>query len=174
MEAITLARPHRQAADFDSALADYQRAHSEFDRLWALHSAAAEAWFCECPRQDEYFDEHKLGIGMSRERVIQRLQINAIIKGADPEDPAIATIADAFMAYQNRNADAKDRLGVDRLEDKASDYGEAEFFPARERLMATPAPDTAALLLKLEIAAVSTDGDHIESVLADARRLLEA
>lgn len=173
METATLERPIGQA-DFYTAAAVHDACRAEFDRLWALSSAACEAWDIDCPRVGSFFEEHHLGIGMSRERVVRTLESNAFLKGQLPDAVAVEALADEFMAYQNRHTAIAERLKVDQLETDAADYGESHYFPARDRLMAIPAPDHAALLAKIEIAATSLDDQHLEHVRQDARRLLGA
>lgn len=156
---------------WNRAFSRYQRTNAEFDRLWSLYEQASEAWERDHPRIDRYFNEDKLGIGMSRERVIDRLRVNHWVKGEAGDEEAIRAHADEFMAYQERHEQTKKLHRVDEWEEQASAYGEAHYFPARTALMAVPAPDTEALLVKMGIAAESGDEDFMASCYADARRL---
>lgn len=187
--ALALVTTDRSA--WDSALARYQHAKSTFDRLWEEASAAEESWDAACPREARYFDKYNLGIGMNRERAFselryqlcQRAGINGLVisppqrrKECEAKLDAIGKeaerIADEFMTYQQRHADTKRSCRVEETTDAAHDYGEQHFFPSREALMRLPAPDQAALLVKMEISTRSLDDEHAESTLADARRLL--
>jgi hypothetical protein len=80
-------------------------------------------------------------------------------------------IADEFMAYQAHHKSEERRLRLDELREQENGYRE-HFLEARDALMGMPAPDTEALLFKLEVAAISCEDDHIESCLADAKRLI--
>ena len=166
---FTLDRQTQQAISFESARTRYEQACAEFDRLWAVAYAAEEAEELECPRVDHYFDEYKLGIGMSRERVVETLRWYAY-RGARPVD--VDATADEFMAYQESHKECHERHRTEELNDAASEYGETHYFPARAALMAAPAPDAEALLLKMEIAATWADEPFVDSCFADVRRLL--
>ena len=80
-------------------------------------------------------------------------------------------IADEFAANLKRSADLKKHFRVDEHWDRMKAYQPA-FDEARDTIMKIPAPHVAALLIKIEIAAISLDHKHADLVLADARRLL--
>ncbi len=80
-------------------------------------------------------------------------------------------IADEFMAYKARSAEAKRLYRCKELAEQRSAYL-PRYVEARDALIAVAAPDNGGLLTKLEIAAESLDDEHAESALADARRLL--
>lgn len=172
---------------WNKALAEYQRAQAEHDRLWAAFNDAEERCGKACPRVDHYFDEYKLGMGMKRETVLMNLTVElsrqrakafALLDEAGKREACLQIradcerIADEFMAYQARDRATQERCRIDDLNEVAAEFGERHYFPARERLMETPAPDTAALLVKMGIAAQSGDEDHMERCHADAVRLL--
>lgn len=164
-----------KAADrsaWNTALAHYQRAHAEFERLWSMHEAAENACERECPRIASFFDKDKLGIGMSRERVIERLRFNHWATGEAGDEGALRQRADEFMAYQEHHERVRKLHRVDEWEEQASAYGKAHYFPARAALMAVPAPDTDALVVKIGIAAGAYEDDFVKSCHTDAKRLL--
>lgn len=170
-DTATLERPNRQAIAFEVARTKYECAKAEYDRLWAIHNSAEESDDQDCPRIDAYFDEYKLGIGMSRERVVDALRWYALRSGK-PVDVEAATAE--FMLYQARHKESRARHRIDELNDHARAYGEEHYFPAREALMALPATDTEGLLLKMEVAATWSDEPFVDSVFADVRRMLAA
>lgn len=157
---------------WNAAFDHYQRTHAEFERLWSLHKAAENAWERDCPRDASFFDQDKLGIGMDRDRVIDTLRVNYWTKGREADEEAVRARADEFMAYQERHKQTRKLHGVEESEEQAVAYGEAHYFPAREALMAVPAPGTDALLIKMEIAAGAGDEEFMDSCYADAKRLL--
>jgi hypothetical protein len=73
-------------------------------------------------------------------------------------------LADAVMGD---DGDFGDEAGWARLKARIP-----HFQAARDDFMQVPAPDQAALLVKLEIWAESLGSDHAEATIADARRLL--
>ena len=154
---------------WEEALAHYDRVRSVHSALWGLSDAAQEAVEATTPdRIDHYFDVYGLGIGLSKPRIEEALK-HYVWRTGNQLD--VAKVASDFDAYQTLFIAARERFETDRLYRQASDHN-ATFSAVRDRLMAIPAPDTAALLLKIETAAVSLDEEHADSVLADARRLL--
>lgn len=81
-------------------------------------------------------------------------------------------LTDDAVAYGKRFDEVRRRLRIDELYGAATKYRDEVFFPARNALMAIPAPDARALLAKFEIAATSLEEEHLEGCLADAKRLL--
>lgn len=158
---------------WNAALSRYQRTNAEFERLWSLHDKAEVACERDCPRVDRYFDAYKLGFGMGRDRVecFLRLYNTGARLNGKPQLDTAAT-ADEFMAYQEHHQGIRKLHRVDAWEKEASDYGQAHYFPARTALMAVPAPDTDALLVKIGIAAEAYDDEFMECCYADAKRLL--
>jgi hypothetical protein len=186
-DVITRERTDGQAIRWEVAKTKYELAQDEFDRLWQLHYDAEESL---PERVDFYFDELKLGIGMRRDdarrAIITALSIQTFGNnggpkpGTDAYEAKLVEIADEanriaaeFMAYQEDIQAERTRLRVEELRQDAIEYGEAHYFPARHALMQTPAPDFAALLVKMGIAARWADEPFVDSALADAKRLLE-
>jgi hypothetical protein len=163
------ASPAVDRTAWDRVFASYQRARARFDALCARWEAEDEARGEALPeRVDRYFDDYRLGMGMNRETVLFWLRIYA-------SNPAhsldVEATADEFMEYQRLNAEISSRFRVDELYQEMSDYLPA-FNEARNAMMEVPAPDKAALLVKIENASISLCEDHAEATLADARRLL--
>ena len=159
-------------ASWDAAFASYSEANRQFDEAIDRHTEAEEAASAVCPREDEYFDTYRLGIGMNRERVVSALQLyNASRVEQDRID--VNSIAEGFMALQQRHVAANQKFRVNDLDEAVAALSPA-FMATRDALMLLPAPDQSALLAKIEIAFRSLDYDHAESALADAKRMLTA
>ena len=154
---------------WDAAFARYQRANAKHIALVDAHSQAEEAHSVAHPRKDIFFDEYRLGIGMTYERAVETLNFYSIIKKRPINAKAIA---EEFMAYQHEDKELSRRFKLDELDDAVTEHLKSEYLPARDALMQLAAPDAAGLLAKIEIATVSLENDHAESMLADARRLL--
>lgn len=164
----TLDRPNEQLA-WNEALARFRTVdavHDELARRW--EDACNEADEATPDRIDRYFDTFKLGIGMKRDDVEFWLR-QYVARTGDVID--IAGTADDFDQYQQLILAARERFEVERLWRELRAH-QPDFDRARDDLMAVPAPDHEALLIKLQITAMSLDEDHAESTLADAKRLL--
>ena len=153
---------------WDKALAEFRHVDSTFNALIDRSDAAQEAAGEAHPRVDRYFDEYRLGMGMSRDRVVYWL--HHYVLGTKSNIDVQAT-ADEFMAYQDEARKVSERFSVKRLDEACEAY-RPTYFQARDALMALSAPDNEGLLIKIELSMQSLDGDHAESTLADARRLL--
>ncbi|TMJ19544.1 MAG: hypothetical protein E6G92_07145 [Alphaproteobacteria bacterium] len=162
------AAPDRR--DWDQALATFREVESDHDRLWGRSERADEAAEANRPaRIARYFEDYRLGIGMKRQDVESRLR--AYNTGRSEGRIDVARTADEFDAYQRQILEVNERFQTDRLFNEASAHNPI-YKAACDALMSAPAPHTAALLIKLEIAAISLDDEHMESAVADARRLL--
>lgn len=158
------------AARWDAALAAFREVERQHKVLWDRWEAACDAAAdCTPERVARYFDDYRLGIGMSRNDVEYWLRLYNT--GRTDRRIDVGSTADEFMTYQQKFLDAHERYQTDRLYNEAQAQNPA-YQEARDALMAVPAPTIAALLVKIEIAAVSLDDDHADSMLADARRLL--
>jgi hypothetical protein len=187
--AAAVARFAQERRAWDAAFAVYERTRWEFQRLCNVHSVLEE----QLPgRVDRYFDDLGLYIGAKREDAVSAARMalwrrefgttGLILYPADAriqQESRQAEIlieaertADEFMAYQEHCERERERLGVDDADDAASIYGETHYFPARDALMDVPAPDEAALLIKLMVALESLSDAHADSTLGDARRLV--
>lgn len=149
------------------AFAQFNKVNAAFDEAINRHAEAEEAAGDEHPREDRFFVTYGLGMGMSRQRVLDTLDWRNRITGKEAE-----AIADEFMAYQERSREVDRRHGIDELDKRIEELREP-WRAAREALMAIPAPDTDGLLVKLEIAFASLCTDHADNALADAKRLLQ-
>jgi len=157
---------------WDAAFALYREANSHFDEAIDRHAEAEGLAGAACPRVDVFFDKYRLGMGMNRSRVVENLQYyNVRNDRANRID--VEAVADDFMAFQERSKAAEQRFCVGELEE-AIEASRPAFHETREALMRVSAPDTAALLVKIEIAFCSLDTDHADSTLVDAKRLLAA
>ena len=175
---------------WDAEYARFKAVDVEYDRRILAEEEAREAVDAECPREDRFFDEYDLRMGMKREAVVwharhavaEREGFNGLVlfpkesavisnRKADALRAEAERIADEFMAYQERHNEAWERHGVDGLREVAEEYRPL-WFAARDRFMAVPAPDVEALLVKLQIAGTWVDDDYVTSSFEDARRLL--
>jgi hypothetical protein len=155
--------------EWERELAAFRKVEAAHDEIWSRWERAEELLSAAGPeRIDRYFDDYKLGIGMKREAVVYRLKVYAASIG---EDMDIEGTADAFMTYQSECTAQREKFRTDAFF-AAGKAHQPTFNRARDALMEIPAPNTAALLVKIEIAAASLDDDHAEAMLADARRLL--
>jgi len=173
LSAPTIAKtlPASRAA-WDSAFAHWSIVQAKYDAVCDRFSAAEEAWGDAQPRIDRYFDVYGLNTRMERghvEGALQMYNTRQRVGGGTQID--IQQVADEFGAYLKRSADLRRHLRVEEYWDRSEAY-RPTYFEARDRLMNIPAPDLAALLVKIEIAAVSLDDEHADSMLTDARRLL--
>lgn len=170
MATDTLQNESALATSWDEALARFREVDTAFNEALDRHSKAENSADDECPREARFFDTYRLGMGMSRQRVIDELRWYSDRTGGRINEHELA---DKFEAYQARSQEAAKRHSVDEL-DKRIDELKEPWRAAREAIMAIPAPDTAALLVKLDIAFTSLCTDHAEIAMADARRLLAA
>lgn len=174
-------------AAWTTAYARFQAVNAEYDRRIAAEEKAGEAVDAACPRIDRYFDEYNLGFGMSRETALGNAEYSVAARAADAAgagDPMTDAqikalykecprVVDEFMAYQERHEEACRLYGLKALQEQVTAY-RATYFEARDALMAVPAPDADALLVKMEIASTWLDDPYAESAFDDARRLLGA
>lgn len=164
-------RPGRAA--WDRAFAHWVPVETRFNALHDRFNAAEEAWGeAGDPRVGRYFDEYHLNMLMERGHIEGALAMHNTrqrVTGGDQID--VKQTADEFEAYRTRSTDLRKHFRVDEYWDHATVY-RPTYYEARDRIMAVPAPDIPALLVKIEIAAVSLDNEHAESMLVDARRLL--
>ena len=131
-------------ASWDAAFASYSEANRQFDEAIDRHTEAEEAASAVCPREDEYFDTYRLGIGMSRERVVSNLQFyNA--RNIEQDRIDVDAITASFMAFQQRHCAANQKFRVNDLDEAVAALSPA-FMATRDALMLLPAPDQAALL----------------------------
>ena len=172
MGATALRTAISDTRDWDAAFAQWSSVHGRYDALCDRFNAAEEAHGEAHPRVDRYFDDYRLNTVMERGHVEGSLSMynnrQRLTGGAQID---VQQVADEFFAYLKRNADSREHF---RLEES---WGRVQanrpaYFEARECIMGVPAPHLAALLVKIEISAISLDEGHAEAVLADARRLL--
>lgn len=143
-----------------------------YTKLCDAHDAADEAAEAALPRVDGFFDEYRLGMSMKRDAVEFHLQLyNTRERVAGKPQIDIAATAEEFERYRREHEAIARRFRVKELDQRCQQCLPT-YRSARDALMAVPAPDQAALLIKMEIATVPLDEEHAESALADARRLL--
>ena len=155
--------------EWDRALAQFRAVEREHDELYRVHEQAEEAAHALVPeRPDQFIDEYRLGIGMDRQQIGMRLYM---YQGMNKQELDIPRITEEFDAFQQRVLAARRRCSTEETWAACQDYQPA-FQQARDALMAVASPDTKALLIKIEIAAMSLDCDHAEAMRVDAQRLL--
>ncbi len=167
MATDTLQNDSALATPWNEAFARFRELMAAFDKALDRHSKAENA-ADDCPREARFFDTYGLGMGMSRRRVIDALRWYGDRTGDRINDQEVA---DEFEAYQARSKDAAKRHNVDERQERIEELQEP-WGAARDAIMAIPAPNTGALLVKLDIAFGSLFTDHAEIAMADARRLL--
>lgn len=169
---------HKVVARYRTAVANEQRISAHCD---ALYKAANRV----CPRRDEFFSRYNLGRGEDRKRNVHAAYMTLLIersKGkAFTEEQVKQTIADAeavvvdfdqWAVAHDQAFSAHDALVPQQ--DAAFD----EVTAARTALIKTDAPDTAALLFKIELLATyledveSEDAEPGCNLRRDAQRLL--
>ncbi len=177
---------------WDAEFARFQRVRAEYDRLCDAEATADEAAGESVPREARFFDTYGLYMGDDREAAVRSITAACCSRDfgrqrgiplypkheREAYEAKLAEInaeaervADEFMAYNARTKEAERLHRCKEWAEQRKAYL-PRYLEAREALMALPAPDNAALLAKLEIAAESLTDDHAESALADARRLL--
>ncbi len=195
MSAAIAATPHDAQTNrsaWDKEFARFQRVKAEYDRLCDAETAADEAAGEAVPREARVFDAYGLYMGDRREAAVRSITAACCARDfgrqrgiplypkheREAYEAKLAEInaeaervADEFMTFKARAEEAKRRYRCKELAEQRKAYL-PRYLEAREALMVLPAPDNAALLTKLEIAAESQTDEHAESALADARRLL--
>jgi hypothetical protein len=178
------------AALWRIVLSDYQSVEAEYQRLSVEYEAKSAAYQAECGEPNPDFETYGLGRfgNDSREKQIRNVEIAIIIKDYVGTEPSAddfaeiarkaATLVDEHKAYLAHRDEAFARtIGqIDKPWEAALD----KVFHARAKLLKTPAPDTSAVIYKLDLLAplmVENDEEDAEAVSAirdDARRLFGA
>lgn len=157
---------------WDMVYPEWEAVRQKFDALVNRFDAAEEAYGDASPRVDRYFNDYGFNMGMERGHMEGALAMyNTRMRVAGRPKVNVQQVADEFDAYRRRDADRRKHFRVNEYWDAVTAY-RPTFFEARDRIMDVPAPTIAALLIKIEIAAISLDDDHAGAMLADARRLL--
>ena len=86
-------------------------------------------------------------------------------------DKALAEYRKVHVRHTELYGDIDETMHDDAQWAKAQAYNPT-FDAARDKMMETPAPHLAALLVKIEVTAISLDDEHAELTADDARRLL--
>lgn len=180
------------STDWAEAVHNYERAQAEREKAGEAHNAAEEAYLSETRCGVDYHDEYGIKYtSRTKEEVLADLRYyparaaaKAASEGKKLSDEQIGElyrdipcIADDFLAHQQFRAEANERHRVTELDD-AYTLASSAFWEARRTLLATPAPDTAALLFKLEMLAMDMreaaveDAESVEAIHDDAKRLL--
>ena len=157
---------------WDRAFGHWRAIQQKYDGLCDRFNAAEEAWGDASSRIDRFFEQYQLNTSMKRGYVEAQLKLyntRARLTGGAKID--VQKVADEFDAYRKRSADLRAQFRVDEYWDQSAQY-RPTYFEARDRIMQIPAPHVAALLVKIEIAAISLDNEHADLMLADAQRLL--
>ncbi len=192
--ASTAARSSVESVDrsvWDKEFARFQRVKAEYDRLCDAETAADDAAGEAVPREARFFEQYGLYMGNDRKAAVRAITHACYRRDLGQRgyplypqrereafDAKMAEInaeaervADEFITFKARTEEAKRRYRCKELAEQRSSYL-PRYVEARDALIAVPAPDNAALLTKMEIAAESLDDEHAESALLDARRLL--
>ena len=163
-------------------VAEYEQAHTQFECNWAAYEAAEKAAEAESPTRHDFRETYGLRVGMTREdaliavdrRIDRRERLDAG-QGDFPDAKVVGMateaerIVDEFFAYVAAHSAAHDRHRVEELRRQHQDFVGEVFDPAREKLLATPAPDATALAFKAEILAKMYD--EAEGLRDDCKRL---
>jgi hypothetical protein len=187
-------RPVSRAA-WDTRLGRLQAIQAEYDEINAAHSAAFDAAEAECPREEEFFRRYNLGCyddkARGRERnertaawAIYSERLAALVRSGSERrnltDEEIEEakrdaekVVDRFDAWCTARDEAHDRHHCDQWERRFDALFDRRY-KAQEAVLATPAPDQTALLVKFDILTAMMDGEQdlsrVELLQADARR----
>ena len=175
-------------------VAEFEQAVVVENRVGAELDAATAAWNEAVPDRTDEFLAYGLNRysapaerdAAARDRLIRSTEMQVAMvdyKGRSPltaDDFAeiarkATTLVDDFLAWIALDREATPRIYGDVQErfDEACDKRTA----ATSKLLATPAPDTSAMIFKLELLAVimrehlADDADEIEAIRDDAKRL---
>lgn len=175
---------HPETEAWCAAFSRYQSEEAAYDRAAADYSATCETYYRESPDRTEEFAAYGLRFGKDREQLIRNAEVAIAIRDykghhISPELFDAATeeatrVVDAFLAYRKQHSEAFERIvePAERKHDAAVDARHK----AREALLNTPAPDGAAIAVKLDVLAAIMEGDqnyeYVAPIRADARRLL--
>jgi hypothetical protein len=163
------ATPAADTRHWDAALAEYRRVFDAHSAAWDAYWTAQEAAFDDSPPFPEHLSKRFfLTPSMEPDMVKIFVRTAADVPG-QPFD--IDAVVAEWEAHRSGRAAANAFHRTVEL-DAAATAWSVPFHTARDGLMAIPAPTTAALLVKIEIASTSLDDDHADATLADARRLL--
>lgn len=175
---------------WDRAVAHLRAAQSEYERIDPLRSAAFEAAEAECPRRAEFFSRYNLGCYDDQEKgrewnfaaahiTVVTERTAALRRALTPEEAKDATaqakrIVDEFDDWVRRRGRAHARHDCEALEARFNAVVDRHY-DAQDALLATEAPDHAAVLAKLEILVSMMDGQddqkRVVAIRDDARRL---
>lgn len=180
------------AALWRIVVAEYERAKIAQDRTGEAHNAAEEAASADVPPCRDFAAECGIRRALNtREEVLEALRYYPAFLAAkaageskplsDAEADAayadIPRIADEYMANLQANKEADEKHRCKELQE-AFDAACSAIWDARDKLLATPAPDAEALLFKLDLLVTDMDeGDEqdapaVRAIRDDARRIL--
>ncbi len=161
--------PKSGHSEWNAALAVYKDADRKFDAAWDRYNQIEDMAAAATPnRPDHLFDTLNLNMSMSRREAEAMLQFH-MLNTVDQID--IAATLNELDAYRAAMEAARKSFNLADEQAAASALSEPLCL-ARDALMGIPAPDTAALLIKIEITSHCISDEHAEITLADARRLL--
>jgi hypothetical protein len=177
---------------WDDALGAYEREKSAYDGVAAEYHAACADYDAAVADRSAEFAEYgltRLAATYSRDHAMLRAEISIVMrdyKGRSerltPEElgsvrAKAASVADAFLEWTATWS--AERLKLDPAE-KDHDAACDKLWNVRKMLLGTPAPDTQALLFKLDVLASlmaecdSEDAEPVALIRDDTRRLLGA
>lgn len=188
---LTLSPQTKQPA-WAEALEDYQAETVAYAAVSAEHSAAAAEYNASVShRADEFaqFGLQRWSDPNNRDSLMMRVEVSIIMRDfkgrRDPLTPEelgsirrrAAIVADDFIQWAAAwDAAAKKFEPSEKKFDEAAD----KLFAARKRLLSTPAPDSDAMLFKMNLLLAymrdcdAEDVSHVASIVADAQRLVGA
>jgi hypothetical protein len=169
---------------------------SEFEAEKAAYQIVSDDYSARCREHDAMNFAEKLAPFEPFQPIPQRMETAVTVtyaklllqRGEDEPEPTHAEAAELFAkaasivgeyrAVQQEMSEACERIygDVEERHDAAVDKLSA----AREKLLATPAPDAAAFLYKLDVLSAyineveSEDAERFNHIAADIRRLLAA
>jgi hypothetical protein len=171
------------AALWRIVVSEYEQAHAQFEANWAAYEAAEAkvANTATFRRYGELADAYGLRSHMTLAEMVEA--IDPIIEArerqavgdrdftdeeADAQADEAQRIAGEFLGLKV-SLDAIRAQERDPASEEHSRFTNEVFYPAREKLFATPAPDIAAVLFKAEVLAVAVD--EAEGLRDDLNRL---
>jgi hypothetical protein len=176
------------AALWRIAVSEYEQADAQFEANWAAYEAAGKLIEDSEPSRRLMELEHTYGISRHESKASALERIDIVIqhrdypdscahcgKGKDIPDAEIDRMADEaenihgeFVGLQAALSILKERH-LTPANDEHTRFTHEAFYPARDKLLATPALDIAAVLFKAEVLATAVDG--AEGLRDDLTRL---
>lgn len=183
----TVTRENPTAALWRIVVAEYESEKAAYARVCSDYEAACRRHEQARPKEPELLTVYKVtdtGLGRDRLIVVAGLAITLIDYTARTDLTAderaeitekATRLADEFLAWSAELNEAWERF---RPAEEAHDAAVSKLMKARDKLIATPAPDYEAMLFKLDslvpemVDALADDAERVTAIRDDARRLL--